>query len=111
MTQVRVALGLILIPSLALLATIRTALLMAGLIGAGAIDTDSAVLAERRFRRVKDKLPPRGVYGFRALGPLRVGKNHEVEGDDRSITQYVLAQYALAPRILDLFAAHPIVIR
>ena len=68
-------------------------------------------LAEGRYRRLNEALPPKGVYGFRTIGPLKVGKNHELEGDGESIARYVLAQFLLAPRVIDLGRSRSPVIR
>ena len=68
-------------------------------------------LVEARYRRLVGTLPPRGVFGFRTVGPLKVGKNHELEGDSESIARYVFAQYLLAPRVLDLGPSRGPVIR
>jgi hypothetical protein len=73
-------------------------------------ETDMVTRAEARFRLVADRLPPRGVVGYRASGPLSIDRDYEIEGDDRSIGQFVLAQYALAPRVLDLNPGPPIVV-
>ena len=68
-------------------------------------------LAEVRYRPLVETLAPRGVYGFRTVGPLGVGKHHELEGGGESIARYVLAQFLLAPRVLDLGRSASPVIR
>ena len=109
--RLRVASGIVLVVAFALRDPGRSALMMAGLMQSGRPDADPVRLAERRFRRVVETLPPRGVFGYRARGSLKIGRNHELEGDDRSITAYVIAQYVLAPRVLDLGPAPRLVIR
>ena len=107
----RVAAGIVLVLVFALREPCRSALMIVGLLRSGPPGGDPIDLAERRFRRVKETLPPRGVFGYRGPGPLAIGRNHELEGDDRSITQYVIAQYVLAPRVLDLGPSSSPVIR
>jgi hypothetical protein len=68
-------------------------------------------LAGERYRQLDETLPREGIYGFRTIGPLKVGKNHELEGDGESIARYVIAQYVLAPRVLDLGRSASLVIR
>jgi hypothetical protein len=68
-------------------------------------------VAEQRYRRLNKTLPPKGVYGFRTVGPLKLGKNYELEGDGESIARYVLAQFLLAPRVIDLGRSPIMIIR
>jgi hypothetical protein len=107
----RVAAGIVLVLALALRSFYLSLLTVGGWLCFGPTDNDPVRLIERRLRGVEERLPPRGVVGYRASGPLKVGSNHELEGDDRSIARYVVAQYVLAPRILDFDRACPHVIR
>jgi hypothetical protein len=113
--RLRVAAGIVLVLAFALRAGCLEALTVARSLGSGPSETDPVAFTEKRFRRVIDSLPPRGVVGYRPSGPLQVGKNHELEGDDRAIARYVIAQYVLAPRVLvldlDLDRSRPLVIR
>jgi hypothetical protein len=105
--RLRVGAGIVLV----LVFALRTPCQEALLVPFGSFDKDPVSLAERRFLRLAETLPPRGVFGYRASGQLKLGRNHELEGDDRSIAGYVLAQYFLAPRVLDLGPTRPLVIR
>ena len=110
--RIRVALSLGVVVVLAQLALVRGAEVPAGLIRlALAAGRDPITVAEGRFRWVMEALPARGVYGFRALGPLTIDRDQEIEGDDRSSARDVSAQYVLAPRLLDVAATRGIVIR
>ena len=110
--RIRIALGAGLLVLVTALSLVRTVPPIVGLIGSGQIGRNSMItLAEARFRSVKGSLPPLGVYGYRAPGPLTIDRDYEIEGDDVSILHYVLAQYVLAPRVLDLDRARPPAIR
>jgi hypothetical protein len=109
--RLRVAAGIALVLAFALWADCLEALTVVASLGSGPSRTDPVTLSEMRFRRVIATLPPRGVVGYRSRSPLRVGKNHELEGDSGAIVRYVIAQYLLAPRVLDLDRSRPLVIR
>jgi hypothetical protein len=109
--RLRVAAGIVLVLAFALRADCLEALAVTALLGSGPSGTDPVRLSELRFRRVSATLPPRGVVGYRPRSPLHVGKNHELEGDSQAIVRYVIAQYLLAPRVLDLGRSRPLVIR
>ena len=72
----RIGTGIVLILGFALYAPCRQAIKLAS----ASFTKDPAVLAERRYRRVIETLPPRGVYGYRAIGPLKIGRNYELDG-------------------------------
>jgi hypothetical protein len=110
MSRIRVALGILLILGFVIQGLWLSALMMPALIRAAVAGKDPFARGEMRLRVILKSLPARGVYGYQASGPLKIGKNQEVEGDNRSISRYVLAQYTLAPRILDLGPGRPIVI-
>jgi hypothetical protein len=109
--RLRVAAGIVLVLAFALRADCLEALTVAASLGSGPSRTDPVTLSEIRFRRVIATLPPHGVVGYRPRSPLRVGKNQELEGDSGAIVRYVIAQYLLAPRVLDFGRSRPLVIR
>jgi hypothetical protein len=99
-----------LVLAFALQADCLEALKVAASLGSAPSGSDPVTVSEIRFRRVIAMLPPRGVVGYRPSSPLHVGKNHELVGDNRAIVRYVIAQYLLAPRVLDLGRSRPLVI-
>jgi hypothetical protein len=105
--RLRVGAGIVLVLVFALHAPCQQALKLA----AAGFTMDPVVVAEKRYKRVMQTLPMQGVYGYRASGPLKIGKNFELEGLSGPIGQYVIAQYILAPRVLDLGPTRPVVIR
>ena len=96
MKRIRVALGILLVLAFVIQGLSCSARMMLGLFQDTTAGSDQATRGERRFHAVLGRLPARGVYGYRASGPLRIGEHQEVEGDDRAIAQYVTAQYTLA---------------
>jgi hypothetical protein len=54
--------------------------------------------SDQRFEAIKLALPDRGVVGY-------IGA-----GDPDGTADYYLAQYALAPRVIDRSSGHPLVI-
>src|SRR4051794_8157510 len=85
----RVAAGIGLVLAFSLRTSFLSGFMVAGLLRAVPSGNDPIRRSERRFRPVEAILPPRGVFGYRASGPLKVGKNHELEGDGGSIARYV----------------------
>jgi hypothetical protein len=113
--RLRVASAITLVLGFALALQVRTApAVIQGLLQPTPVAVDPVALAGARLREVEQALPPRGVFGYRGAGPLAIGRNHELEvnpGDNATIFRYVIAQYVLAPRVLDLGRTAPLVVR
>jgi hypothetical protein len=112
--RLRVAAAIVLVLGFALGSQFRTAKVVDALMQPAPFRADPIDLAEARLEPVEKALSPRGVVGYRGSGPLRIGKSHELEvnpGDNATIFRYVVAQYVLAPRVLDLDQQGPLVIR
>ena len=59
---------------------------------------DISQRSDRRFAALQELLPKQGVFGY-------IG-----ESGNSSLPDYYLAQYALAPRVIDRSSNHPLVI-
>lgn len=77
--------------------------------------TDEVSLYETRFVEIKTQLPGRGTVGYRTDPPTRVQGQElfvfRLDGTDKVMDyakSYLLAQYALAPVVVDRRSEHPL---
>jgi len=75
---------------------------------------DNVTAYERRFEKVKVELPARGVVGYRTQFQKRGGREVFTYQADRGMAElpakdsYFLAQYAVAPVIVDFRRKRPV---
>src|SRR4051794_30956984 len=87
--RVRVAFGIALVVAFSALGSFETAMRLAGMALFVPTGKNPMLKSQARLRPLLDDLPPRGLVGYRARRPLKVGKHHELEGDSVAIVRYV----------------------